>query len=111
MQVWQHQRYQSVQLIKTKFEHGQLSVEKLAHAVLGDDLAHDCEGQGFAAVEQVEETCYEVHALAVVQIRIYYRVGFQDQVKIFRLDLFQIIERAIHINIYSVRHLFRYFQQ
>jgi hypothetical protein len=72
VQVGHKDRYQPVQHIEILLQFGRLRVEQQMHVVLLYYLLHDLEGKGLVLKHQEQEPCYEIHALAVVQLLVHY---------------------------------------
>ena len=96
---------ESVQLVEVKLEHGQFRVEQVAQVVLLDDLPQHSERQCLVLHDQVEETSDEVHALAVVKVRVNNGVGLQDFIQVLRLNRLHVVEGSLHVHVYRVFNL------
>ena len=75
------------------------------HLVPGYQLLQDTECQVFfMTYYQVQEPCYKVHALTVVQtFTIHCGIGFQDVIECLRTDfLFEMIKGTSDVYLYSI---------
>lgn len=92
VKVRQQDRYQSVKSVKVKLKHWKLRVEKRGQLEDVYDCSHYGKCHVFLLHKQIQEACYKVHALAVVQLRVYHCICVQNLSQIFIINSFRIPE-------------------
>jgi len=103
VQVRQVDADKSVQLVEHQLQHRKLGVEQVTHGITFDYLAHDCESKGlFLVHDEVQEASDEVHALAVVQIRVHNCVCLQYFLQGVVRNFLQIVETANDVHFYCL---------
>jgi hypothetical protein len=104
VEVGQEDGNEAVKLVEVQLEHGQLRVEKLVHAeLLNHRFQHRERLRLRPPKHQEQETCYEVHTLAIIQrLLIHYRVTFQYIVEILWFDIFEGVKRTVHVDLNRV---------
>ena len=108
MQVREVNADEPVQLVEHQLQHRQLFVEQVRQLEPLDRLSHHCERHLLSVAQGQEQVSgHEVHALAVVQLRIEQRIRPQDARQVLVGQDLHLVEASHDVNLDGVDHVLR----